>query len=230
MLIKSGRRNDAEEWGWMRHVVVRFTALENVTYKLSFSLQDCKSHDWAASDCIWFLICFASCVFLQFNKLSLENANPRGHPTRKQFVAGDVRINEAIGLVTLATLFLREHNYQARLYRIQQRRMRRYVSSNEFGIVDHRSFFFFFFTAEAKLDVVSVGKIKVSFSYLNPDRVISVSSANKSGSFCLSLACCAHMCRGWGGRLGWGACLHERGCVHVFRKHLNSIVVEYCTK
>ncbi|TDR20771.1 peroxidase family protein [Marinicella litoralis] len=49
--------------------------------------------------------------FLPFNVNGFPNA---GGDSEALFLAGDVRVNEQIGLTTLHTLFMREHNWQAR--------------------------------------------------------------------------------------------------------------------
>ena len=45
--------------------------------------------------------------FLPFNKEGLPNA---GGPSKKLFLAGDIRVNEQIALTAMHTLFVREHN------------------------------------------------------------------------------------------------------------------------
>lgn len=58
--------------------------------------------------------------FLPFNTMGLDNASPpftgTGEPITPDqlFIAGDVRANEQPGLTSLQTLFVLEHNYQAR--------------------------------------------------------------------------------------------------------------------
>jgi hypothetical protein len=49
---------------------------------------------------------------LPFNLFGLENAG--GNDNKDLYLAGDVRANEQIGLVTMHTLFVREHNRKAR--------------------------------------------------------------------------------------------------------------------
>lgn len=44
------------------------------------------------------------------NTMGLDNANPMGRPEEALLVAGDVRANENLGLLSLHTTFLREHN------------------------------------------------------------------------------------------------------------------------
>ncbi len=52
---------------------------------------------------------------LPLNTMGLDNAD-NGDPARDQYyVAGDVRVNEQIGLTAAQTLFMREHNRQAAL-------------------------------------------------------------------------------------------------------------------
>jgi len=50
---------------------------------------------------------------LPFNTEGLDNAPPG----ESFFVAGDVRVNEQVGLIAIHTLFMREHNWWADLYR-----------------------------------------------------------------------------------------------------------------
>ena len=52
---------------------------------------------------------------LPFNDGSIENADPRGSDPTSLFVAGDVRANENSVLVSMHTLFVREHNRLADL-------------------------------------------------------------------------------------------------------------------
>ena len=52
---------------------------------------------------------------LPFNDGSIENADPRGGDPTSLFVAGDVRANENSVLVSMHTLFVREHNRLADL-------------------------------------------------------------------------------------------------------------------
>ena len=46
----------------------------------------------------------------------VEVDNPTGEPREELFFCGDVRCNEAIGLLAIITLFLREHNRRAAEY------------------------------------------------------------------------------------------------------------------
>lgn len=47
---------------------------------------------------------------LPFNTFGLDNANESPIPNNQMFVSGDVRANEQVGLTSMHTLFMREHN------------------------------------------------------------------------------------------------------------------------
>jgi peroxidase len=47
---------------------------------------------------------------LPFNTFGLENANMGPSPATSLFVSGDIRVNEQVGLTSMHTLFMREHN------------------------------------------------------------------------------------------------------------------------
>lgn len=47
---------------------------------------------------------------MPYNTAGLSNANPTGLPTDQLFLAGDIRANENVLLISLHTLFVREHN------------------------------------------------------------------------------------------------------------------------
>lgn len=64
---------------------------------------------------------------LPFNKDSLPNANGLAPDPTKLFLAGDVRSNEQVGLTTMHTLFVREHNRWADIIR----RMRPWYSDDD---------------------------------------------------------------------------------------------------
>ena len=51
--------------------------------------------------------------FLPYNSFGLKNAIPEGADPTDFFIAGDIRVNEQVGLTSMHTLWVREHNLVA---------------------------------------------------------------------------------------------------------------------
>ena len=66
---------------------------------------------------VWNLLWWAKCSILQLNTFGLPNSNAIKRDPTKLRIAGDVRVNVAPTLLVLHTLFVKEHNRLATVYK-----------------------------------------------------------------------------------------------------------------